>query len=99
MIHLGYYWLAGGFVWGVCGVIAYGMMVGAFVKQFPYFPISRVLTAVMFIGGPLSVVVSLLWCPRPYAFRLVPPTKAERWMAHKKKWPALSYKDFEETDR
>ena len=79
--------------WLVCGVVAYGLVLGTFTARWPeYYHGWFALTLGLF-GGPISIVCVLFESPRVFRFR--PLTKEERWASYKKKYPFSSREQFE----
>jgi len=85
--------------WLICGVIAYGVILGTFTRRFPWSR-SAIMALLLAIFGPITLISSLIFAAGTghFGFRLVPLTKEQRWEAHKRSFPELSRAYFEAED-
>ena len=82
-------------VWIACGVIAYGMTLFDFERDFPFFGGHLGIARTMGGFGPVGLLVAIL-CSHKYGLMFKPYTKEEKWHFYHARFPPMSYESFEE---
>jgi|SRR5581483_1842607 len=89
-------------LWMACGVLAYGLTLGAFQGEFPQFGYKERLADVTLaaMGGLTGVFGLVVIALFSYAkrgrleFRFRPISEYDSWQAYHKRYPSLSYESF-----
>lgn len=86
--------------WLLCSFLSYGLTLGYFDGKWPFFRHFR-FAVLISTAGPVALIVALGFALEDGSlrFNIRPLSKQEAWLAHRRKWPSLSYEDFESSYR